>query len=59
MAVIDDLVKRFGGKLWADGGTEGARKTDYNCGRRSVLDFILGQVNRSKGVEDPNADSEE
>ena len=58
-AVLEDLVRRFGGKLWVPGGPEGARQTDRNCGRRSVLDFIVGMVNRAAGVEDPNADQEE
>ena len=56
--VFEDMVKRFAGKLWVPGGVEGARETDRNCGRRAVLDFICGQVNRAKGVEDPNADQE-
>lgn len=56
--VLEDLVARFGGKLWVPGGVEGARETDRNCGRRAVLDFIVGMVNRSQGVEDPNAEQE-
>ena len=39
--VLDDLTKRFGGALFVKGGEEGRRQTDFNLGRRFVLDFIL------------------
>lgn len=51
--VLDDLIKRFGGGLFVKGGEEGRRQTDFNLGRRHVLDFIVGQVNRANNVEPP------
>lgn len=50
--VLEDLTARFGGALFVKGGEEGRRQTDYNLGRRSVLDFILGQINQAQ--EDHN-----
>lgn len=56
-AILDDLVRRFGGALFAKGGEEGRRETDYRLGRRAVLDFMLGQINRANGA--PPTDDEE
>ena len=56
--VLDDLTKRFGGALFVKGGEEGRRQTDFNLGRRFVLDFILTMINTANGV-DPNVDEEE
>ena len=56
--VLDDLTKRFGGALFVKGGEEGRRQTDFNLGRRFVLDFILTMINTANGV-DPNVDEAE
>lgn len=58
--ILEDLTLRFGGALFVKGGEEGRRETDWRLGRRSVLDFILGQINQANGAEpldeeDPNA----
>lgn len=55
--ILDDLTRRFGGALFVKGGEEGRRETDYRLGRRSVLDFILGQINQAQGA-DSNEGSE-
>lgn len=54
--VLEDLTQRFGGRLFVKGGEEGRRQTDYNLGRREVLDFILGQINQANAAppEDDN-----
>lgn len=52
--VLDDLTRRFGGGLFIKGGEEGRRQTDYNLGRRAVLDFILGMINQANTGEEPN-----
>lgn len=52
--ILEDLTMRFGGKLFVKGGEEGRRQTDYNLGRREVLDFIVSMVNRASNVPDPN-----
>jgi hypothetical protein len=54
--ILDDLVRRFGGALFVKGGEEGRRQTDFNLGRRSVLDFIMGQINQSHNVAPPDED---
>lgn len=54
--VLEDLIRRFGGALFVKGGEEGRRQTDFNLGRRSVLDFILSQVNRANDVAPPDED---
>lgn len=48
--VLEDLTKRFGGALFVKGGEEGRRQTDFNLGRRFVLDFILTMINTANGV---------
>lgn len=58
--ILEDLTRRFGGSLWVKGGIEAARETDRNLGKRAVLDFIVGMVNRANDVppsddEEPNA----
>jgi uncharacterized protein (DUF1330 family) len=56
-SVLEDLTLRFGGRLFVKGGEEGRRETDYNLGRRAVLDFILGQMASANGA--PPLDDEE
>lgn len=56
--VLDDLVTRFGGGLFVKGGEEGRRQTDFNLGRRFMLDFILTMINTAHGV-DPNLETTE
>jgi uncharacterized protein (DUF1330 family) len=56
--ILDDLISRFGGALFVKGGEEGRRQTDFNLGRRAVLDFIVGQVNRANDVPSPDDDSQ-
>lgn len=53
--VLDDLVTRFGGGLFVKGGEEGRRQTDYNLGRRAVIDFIVTRINQANGL-DPNTE---
>lgn len=55
-AVLEDLTRRFGGNLFVKGGEEGRRSTDFNLGRRAVLDFILGMVNQASDVPPPDED---
>lgn len=52
--VLEDLTRRFGGALFVKGGEEGRRETDFRLGRRSVLDFILGQINMAGAVAPPD-----
>lgn len=52
--ILEDLTMRFGGRLFVKGGEEGRRETDYNLGRRAVLDFIVSMINQASNVRDPN-----
>ncbi len=52
--ILEDLTRRFGGDLFVKGGEEGRRQTDFNLGRRKVLDFILGQINQANNVDPPD-----
>jgi hypothetical protein len=54
--ILEDLISRFGGSLFVKGGEEGRRETDFRLGRRSVLDFILGQINQANDA--PTEDQE-
>jgi len=51
--VLDDLVSRFGKSPYVPGGQEGERASCYNAGKRAVLDFIIGRINQSHGLRDP------
>lgn len=57
--ILDDLTRRFGGRLFVPGGEDGKRMTDYRLGRRAVLDFIVGQINRANGVDEPEEDPQQ
>lgn len=48
--ILEDLTRRFGGALFVKGGEEGRRQTDFNLGRRHVLDFIVSMVNIANSV---------
>lgn len=52
--ILEDLTKRFGGTLFVKGGEEGRRQTDYNLGRRALLDFIVTMCNVANGVDAPD-----
>lgn len=56
--VLEDLTLRFGGALYAKGGEEGRRETDYRLGRRAVLDHILGQINQANDAPPPDDDTD-
>lgn len=53
-AVLDDLVARFGAaKVHTEGGIDAVLKTYRAGARREVLDYILRQINRANGVNEP------
>ena len=57
--ILDLLIRRFGGAIFVKGGLEGDRQTAYNAGARSVLDFILNQINTANGVNENEPQSME
>ena len=50
--ILDELVRRFGQQVYVRGGHEADRETCYRAGAQSVINFILGQINRANGVDD-------
>lgn len=48
--ILDDLTVKFGGNLFVRGGEEGRRQTDFNLGRRQILDFIYNKINQAHGL---------
>lgn len=46
--ILEDLVSRFGGSVYVKGGADAARQTDFNCGKRAVLDFILARISQAQ-----------
>lgn len=48
-AVLDELVRKFGGNPYTRGGTEAVRETDFKAGKLEVITFILRQINRAHG----------
>ena len=50
-AILDDLTSRFAGKIYVPGGHEADRETCYKAGKRDVIEFIVGQINRANGVD--------
>jgi hypothetical protein len=56
VAILNDLVSRFGGSLFVKGGEEGRRETDFRLGRRSVLDYVLSKIDQANNVPPPDDD---
>ena len=54
--LLEDLTARFyDRRSFVSGGVEGARMTDFNEGRRSVIAFILGKLGQIQDVENNDA----
>lgn len=52
--VLQDLVAKFGNSVFVKGGQDAARQTDFNCGARSVLEYILNSIEAAKNGEQDN-----
>lgn len=53
--VIDDLVARFGrATIVTDGGIDAVLKTYVANGQRSVVDYVMRQINKANDAPDPN-----
>lgn len=52
VAVLEQLIARFGRNPYTPGGVDAARATDYKAGQLEVVQFILRQINRAHGVND-------
>lgn len=53
--VMEELIHRFSRPAKLDGGIDAVLSTYHRAGARAVLDFIIGRINLSHGV-DPNED---
>ena len=51
VAVFDDLTRRFVRPASTDGGIDAVLKTYKSLGAREVLDHIVLQINRARGVQ--------
>lgn len=49
-AVLDDLVQRFTGKTYVQGGHDAERETCFRAGKREVVEHILRQINSANGA---------
>lgn len=58
IAVFDDLYRRFAAsaKVHTDGGIDAVLKTYRAAAHREVIEHIVRQVNRHKGVNDSPTD---
>lgn len=50
VAILEDLINKFGKEPYVAGGLEGARQTDYNAGQNSVVQHIVRKINQARGV---------
>lgn len=53
-AILEHLTRMFASKVYVPGGHEADRETCYRAGKRDVVEFIVTQINRASGVQDPN-----
>lgn len=53
-AILEHLTQLFARPAVTEGGIDAVLKTYHRDGQRRVLEFIVGQINRANGVQDPN-----
>lgn len=51
-ALLEDLVVRFSQPAVVEGGIDAVIKTYHRMGQNSVVQYIVGQINRANGVND-------
>lgn len=51
-AILDDLIRRFSKPATTKGGIDAVLSTYHALGQRSVVDWIVAQINRANGVND-------
>ena len=50
--ILEDLVRRFSRPTVTKGGIDAVLETYHRAGQRSVVDWIVAQINRAHGVDD-------
>jgi len=58
-AILEDLIRRFGGSPYVRGGLDAERETLVRIGQRRPVDFILARINAAHGVPDDDQPSED
>lgn len=53
-AILEHLTLMFARPAVTTGGIDAVLQTYHRDGARRVLEFIVGQINRANGVQDPN-----
>lgn len=48
---LEDLMRRFSSQQPFVAGADGERETCYRLGQRSVIEYIVNQINRANGVK--------
>lgn len=48
--ILEDLILRFTRPAVTEGGIDAVLKTYERLGKRSVVDFIVGQINQANGL---------
>lgn len=51
-AILEDLIARFSRPTVTKGGIDAVLETYHRAGQRSVVDWIVAQINRAHGVDD-------
>ena len=50
--ILAELERRFSRGPVFEGGIDGVRRSDFNAGARSVVEFIALKINQANGVQD-------
>lgn len=53
-AILEHLTQLFARPAVTTGGIDAVLQTYHRDGQRRVLEYIVGQINRANGVQDPN-----
>lgn len=57
--LLEFLIRRFATQAtFVKGGHEADRETCYRLGQRSVVDYILGMLNRANGIIEETSENE-
>ena len=58
-AVLEHLIRKFGGSPYVRGGRKAERETLVRIGQRRPIDFILGRINSAHGVPEAEQHNED
>ncbi len=55
--ILEDLTRRFARPAVCKGGIDAVLETYQRDGQRRVLEYIVNQINRANGAEQPEEDN--